>query len=174
MQEDESVQPEHLTTAVGVFALGLMTHEYLTGSLPAHDERYGSPADAVNAGETLRLDSRLSDSLQGLIRATTSLQPGKRPRMGTYLKALKDPTVCALVHRRPGTAGSKPPAPAAPAAPLPEEEAPGERVSRIRSNVGRPPASAKPEKPAPETETATPTEVKRSRVRINLGDRRKP
>ncbi|MFF0055568.1 protein kinase [Streptomyces microflavus] len=174
VQEDESVQPEHLTTAVDVFALGLMTHEYLTGSLPAHDERYGSPADAVNAGETLRLDSRLSDSLRGLIRATTSLQPGKRPRMGTYLKALKDPTVCALVHRRPGTADSKPPAPAAPAAPLPAEEAPGTRVSRIRSNLGRPPASAKPEKPAPEPETPTPTEVKRSRVRINLGDRRKP
>ncbi|MEU3205976.1 protein kinase [Streptomyces cyaneofuscatus] len=181
VQEDESVRPEQLTTAVDVFALGLMTHEYLTGSLPDHDERYGSPADAVNAGETLRLDSRLSDSLQGLIRATTSLQPGKRPRMGTYLKALKDPTVCALVHRRPGTVGSKPPEPAASptaAAPPTAEEASATRVSRIRSNLGRPPASARTEGPekaeAPEPETTTPTEVKRSRVRINLGDRRKP
>lgn len=178
VQEDESVQPEHLTTAVDVFALGLMTHEYLTGNLPAHDERYGSPADAVNAGEALRLDSRLSDSLQGLIRATTSLQPGKRPRMGTYLKALKDPAVCALVHRRPGTAVSKAPPPAAPPT---AEEVSAARVSRIRSNLGRPPASAKPEAPTPEPETATPepgtatpTEAKRSRVRINLGDRRKP
>ncbi|MFC8726872.1 protein kinase domain-containing protein [Streptomyces bacillaris] len=185
VQEDESVQPEHLTTAVDVFALGLMTHEYLTGMLPAHDERYGSPADAVNAGETLRLDSRLSDSIQGLIRATTSLQPGKRPRMGTYLKALKDPAVCALVHRRPGTAaGRKSPAPTAPPS---AGETSVTRVSRIRSNLGRPPAaapplaSAKPKAPEAtertertEPEKTTPTEGKRSRVRINLGERRKP
>ncbi|MFD9425416.1 MULTISPECIES: protein kinase [unclassified Streptomyces] len=205
VQEDESVQPEHLTTAVDVFALGLMTHYYLTGSLPGHSARFGSPADAVNAGEPLTLDSRLSDSMQGLIRAMTSLEPRNRPRMATYLKALKDPEVCALVHRRPGTsADTKPgtPTPArtpasgtAGAVPAPADGSTA-RVSRIRANFGRsasapakpvtervpPPAPSHVPAPAPpgadesrrDSEDSASASAKRSRVRINLGDRRKP
>lgn len=216
VQEDESVAPEHLTTAVDVFALGLMTHYYLTGSLPGHSARFGSPADAVNAGEPLTLDSRLSDSMQGLIRAMTVLEPRNRPRMATYLKALKDPEVCALVHRRPGTsAGTKSGTPAsgghgsgaagtgpagtgaASAVPAPADGSPP-RVSRIRANLGRSasaatkpvaepvPPPAPPHIPAPappgaeesrrDSEGSTPASAsaKRSRVRINLGDRHKP
>ncbi|MFD3675627.1 protein kinase [Streptomyces sp. NPDC058613] len=178
VQEDEKVQPEHLTTAVDVFALGLMTHYYLTGSLPGHNERYGSPADAVNGGEPLLLDPRLSDSMQGLIRAMTAPDPRTRPRMATYLKALKDPQVCALVHRRPGTASTVPSVPG-PAAPPPSATA--TRASRIRTNLGggkspTPPASPspspRPSAGAAEDEKPTPDSGRTSRVRINLGGRR--
>ncbi|AVZ75963.1 serine/threonine protein kinase [Streptomyces lunaelactis] len=194
MQGDESVTAEHLTCAVDVFALGLMTHVYLTGALPGFDARFGSPADAVNAGEHLQLNTRLSDAMLGLLRAMTARAPGSRPRMATFLKALADPEVCALQHRRPGTS-------------LPEEKAatgerPGPggkpRTSRIKTNPasrGRPggesspatkagpppprspepaprptdePASGPAREPAAAAESAPP---KPSRVRINLGDR---
>ncbi|MCX4794315.1 protein kinase [Streptomyces sp. NBC_01242] len=187
VQEDESVQPEHLTTAVDVFALGLMTHYYLTGALPGYSDRYGSPADAVNAGESLVLDPRLTDSMQGLVRAMTAPAPRNRPRMATYLKALKDPQVCALVHRRPGTAkpaSTEPPAPEAGGAGPGVPGGTATRTSRVRANLGRgkvpapttrPASSPPPPSPAAEAkdETPTPTAGRTSRVRINLGDRRR-
>ncbi|USQ87024.1 serine/threonine protein kinase [Streptomyces phaeoluteigriseus] len=103
MRDDGSVGGEQLTCAVDVFALGLMTHLYLTGELPHHDKRYGSPADAVDAGEQLELDIRLSDTMLGLVRSMTGRAPAGRPRMATFLKTLSDPSVCALQHRRPGS-----------------------------------------------------------------------
>ncbi|MFD5271393.1 lipopolysaccharide kinase InaA family protein [Streptomyces sp. NPDC058335] len=103
LQGDGSVGGEQLTCAVDVFALGLMTHLYLTGELPHHDRRYGSPADAVNAGERLELDTRLSDTMLALVRSMTGRAPGGRPGMATFLKTLSDPSVCALQHRRPGS-----------------------------------------------------------------------
>ncbi|MFC9295659.1 protein kinase [Streptomyces sp. NPDC057011] len=186
VQEDEAVRPEHLTTAVDVFALGLMTHYYLTGTLPGHSTRYGSPADAVNAGEALDLHPRLSDSMQGLIRAMTAPVPRNRPRITTYLKALTDPQVCALVHRRPSAAS---PARTEPEAPGPAGPQPGAaddtstRSSRIRTNLGRgtvpaptPPPSPTPPSPPAGTakdEGQASAAGRTSRVRINLGDRRR-
>ncbi|MGW3100886.1 protein kinase domain-containing protein [Streptomyces sp. NPDC001100] len=177
LQQDGSVRPERLTCAVDVFALGLMTHLYLTGELPRHDERFGSPADAVNAGERLGLDARLSDEIQGLLRAMTQEDPKQRPRMTTYLKALSDPKVCALQHRRPGsTAPKKAPAEKAPAA--------SPRTSRVRTNLKQrtagptpaprtTPAEPAPSSPEPDTAPAPATSSvpRPSRVRINLGDR---
>ncbi|GAA2321550.1 protein kinase [Streptomyces caniferus] len=196
VQEEGSVLPEHLTTAVDIFALGLMTHYYLTGATPGHAAQYGSPADAVNAGEELTIDARLSDSMRGLIRAMTTREPGRRPRMATYLNALKDPQVCALQHRRPGTSKPMDAEPAG-TGPVTTPTEPGQaapRTSRIRANLtgGRSPrptagasgpAPAPAPAPAPEPEpTTAPMPPKKpesparrtSRVRINLGDRRKP
>ncbi|MFD9207815.1 protein kinase [Streptomyces sioyaensis] len=177
LQRDDSVGPDRLTCAVDVFALGLMTHLYLTGDLPRHDTRFGSPADAVNAGEQLRLDPRLSNEIQGLLRATTQADPKQRPRMVTYLKALSDPKVCALQHRRPGSAAPK-------KAPTEESSAPPPRTSRVRVNLkphtGSPaaaprpgPAEPAPAPPEPDTtpDPAIPPAPRSSRVRINLGDR---
>ncbi|WP_327672194.1 MULTISPECIES: protein kinase domain-containing protein [unclassified Streptomyces] len=172
VQEDGTVEAGQLTCAVDVFALGLMTHLYLTGELPRHDGRFGSPADAVNAGERLVLDPRVSNEIQGLLRAMTQQDPKQRPRMATYLKALSDPKVCALQPRRPGTTTPK-------KGPAERSSPPSSRTSRIRSNLTPRPA---PAEPAP-TPTPTPTEPdtappsaepparRPSRVRINLGDR---
>ncbi|MES4889322.1 protein kinase [Streptomyces sp. NPDC096012] len=175
MQREDAVGPQHLTCAVDVFALGLMTHLYLTGELPHHDKRYGSPADAVNAGERLDLDTRLSDEMLGLLRAMTTRAPGGRPRITTFLKTLSDPRVCALQHRRPGTGKSKSPAAKPPSAAEPAKpSAPGRRTSRIKAknltptsaSTPRPrPATAPPEppgtaagagRPAPRATSATP------------------
>lgn len=108
VQGEKSVQPRQLTTAVDIFALGLMTHSYLTGSLPQYDDRFGSPADAVNARDELRLDPRLTDPMHNLLRVMLSRAPSSRPRASTVVSALKDPSVCALQHRRPGTASAPP------------------------------------------------------------------
>ncbi|NUP33954.1 MAG: serine/threonine protein kinase [Streptomycetaceae bacterium] len=188
MQRDDSVGPEYLTCAVDLFALGLMTHLYLTGELPHHDKRYGSPADAVNAGESLDLDTRLSDEMLGLLRAMTARAPGSRPRIATFLKALSDPKVCTLQHRRPGSAKAKAPADKPASVPKPARPSgTGARTSRIKANLTstprprtttpppkppRPaPADDKPAPPSPPPAAEVPTE-RASRVRINLGDRR--
>ncbi|MET8080563.1 protein kinase [Streptomyces sp. NPDC005303] len=152
MQRDGSAGPEHLTCAVDVFALGLMTHVYLTGELPHHDKRYGSPADAVNAGEQLDLDTRLSDEMLDLLRRMTARAPGGRPRMDGFLKALSDPKVCALQHRRPSTAKAASPA----ARPAPAAK----------------PASAT--KPAPAPATGKPASPRTSRIKTNLASTPRP
>ncbi|MEU8887592.1 protein kinase [Streptomyces sp. NPDC048442] len=171
LQGDETVRADQLTTAVDVFALGLMTHLYLTGAPPRYAERFASPADAVNAGEDLTFDVRLSASVQGLLRAMTAREPRARPRVGTYLKALTDPEVCALTHKRPGTTEPEPES----------TTVPGPRTSRIRTNFTGRTASASenpPEAAASDVpESADPVrsaEPKKSRVRINLGHRRNP
>ncbi|GAB7102752.1 hypothetical protein JCM4814A_10660 [Streptomyces phaeofaciens JCM 4814] len=162
MQRDDSVGAEHLTCAVDVFALGLMTHLYLTGDLPHHDKRYGSPADAVNAGERLDLDTRLSDAMLGLLRTMTARAPGSRPGVAAFLRTLSDPAVCALQHRRPGTTTkasppTRTPPPAAPTGPAggaggAKPSASGPRTSRIKTNprsTGRPGGGTAPRPPAP-------------------------
>ncbi|MET7763536.1 protein kinase [Streptomyces sp. NPDC005393] len=208
VQEDENTRPEDLTTAVDIFALGVMTHYYLTGAPPRHDERFGSPADAVNAGAELRVDDRLTDAMAGLIRAMTSGAPGRRPRMAAYLTALKDPEVCALRRKRPPRPGTTKPAAESSAAAPPtpgsgDGGSGGPRTSRLRTNLkggsgrgSRPrtptaPAPAPEAAPAPEPAPAPapaprpaaapasapaaekPASGRTSRVRINLGDRRK-
>ncbi|GHE09251.1 protein kinase domain-containing protein [Streptomyces alanosinicus] len=161
MQRDDSVGPQHLTCAVDVFALGLMTHLYLTGELPHHDSRYGSPADAVNAGDSLDLDTRLSDEILGLLRAMTARAPGSRPRIATFLKALSDPKVCTLQHRRPGTGKAKPaagPPTSAPGSAKPS--GPGARTSRIKAKNLTSASGPRPKTPPPER-PRTPTEADR-------------
>lgn len=165
VQGHESVGSEALTTAVDVFALGLMTHVYLTGSLPAHDSRYGSPADAVNAAESLVVDERLGTSTQGLIAAMTAADPRGRPTVTDFLAALKDPEICAL-HDTPQ------PRPAAPDTGV--CEAP--RRSRVQFNPpdrsGHRPAPAAACDDTPAKPDSTDDKPARSRVRINLGHRR--
>ncbi|MEU8139863.1 protein kinase domain-containing protein [Streptodolium elevatio] len=129
LRRDSGFGPDRLTCAVDVFALGLMTHLYVTGDLPGYDDKFGSPADAVNAGELLRLDPRLPDTLQGLLRRMTLADPKHRPRTAAYLKALSNPEACTLRPRPvrgPGPAKS----------PGEEGSTSGPRTSRVRANLG--------------------------------------
>ena len=49
IQEESAPDGSELTTAVDMFALGLMLHEYLTGELPGHPEEFPSPGEAVKS-----------------------------------------------------------------------------------------------------------------------------
>jgi serine/threonine protein kinase len=151
VQGDESVEGPQLTAAVDVFALGLMTHLYLAGALPGYDGggRFGSPADAVNAGEPLAIEQHLATPAQELIAAMTAHDPAARPTVDDFLTRL-GPDVCAL-HDSPQPAPALPP-----------------RKSRVK----RPWLTDDARKAEPaEPETATPPPPRKSRVRINLGDR---
>lgn len=182
VQGDESVQPRQLTTAVDVFALGLMTHHYLTGSLPQYDDRFGSPADAVNARDELRLDPRLTDAMRNLLRAMLSRAPSSRPRASTVVSALKDPAVCGLQHPRPGTSRTAPSGSSHDS--VEAGGLNGTSASRLRGNLSGTSrrratgtnASATPEdgiEAVPRTGRETSETTPRvSRVRINLGTRR--
>lgn len=189
VQGEESVQPRQLTTAVDIFALGLMTHFYLTGALPQYDARFGSPADAVNARGELRLDTRLTDPMQNLLRAMLSRAPSSRPRASTVLSALKDPRVCALEHRRPDTGAAAPPAGSGTGTAKADVDTTTggrrtvdpdvpPRTSRLRGRMApSPPRNREPardEPPAdniPEAASVDDGGPRVSRVRINLGTR---
>ncbi|MFI6634790.1 serine/threonine protein kinase [Nonomuraea fuscirosea] len=104
---DEDVRPEWLTTGVDVFALGLLAHHYLTGALPGFGDRFGSPADAVNAGTALRLDDRLGEPMRDLLGAMTARTPGARPGTAAFLETLRNPAVCELRSRYVTSPGSR-------------------------------------------------------------------
>ncbi|QYC45233.1 Serine/threonine-protein kinase StkP [Nonomuraea coxensis DSM 45129] len=107
VQGDAGMRPEWLTTKTDVFALGLMTHVYLTGSLPGFDDRFGSPADAVLAGAELRVDDRLAEPMRALLSAMTSRTPMARPGMTIFLEMLKDSRMCELRSRSVTSPGSR-------------------------------------------------------------------
>jgi serine/threonine protein kinase len=88
-----AVPPAALTTAVDVFALGLMAHAYLTGELPGYDTAHGSPADAVNAGGRLVLSERLHPAMRTLLRSMVAADPRDRPPLDTVLVAWGDDEV---------------------------------------------------------------------------------
>lgn len=170
VQGDESVQGDQLTTAVDVFALGLITHSWLTGALPAYDERFGSPADAVIAGDPLGIDPRLSPPVQRLVRDMTAGDPAVRPTAEAFLAALKDPEVCALGEPRRESrlrvnlsAGSNSAHAAADRAPAPAELPDPAEPARL----AEPAEPAEPTTPTEPADAAPP----KSRVRINLGGR---
>ncbi|RAY15932.1 serine/threonine protein kinase [Actinomadura craniellae] len=127
LRGDETADPGRLTTKADMFSLGLMAHQYLTGSVPRHDGEFGSPAEAANAGAWLSVDERLTPAMQSLLLAMVSPEPEARPDADDFLAALRDPDVCLL-----GRGGEELPHP--PQAGKADGPFPG-RASRVRINV---------------------------------------
>jgi eukaryotic-like serine/threonine-protein kinase len=186
VQGDESIEGAELTTAVDVFALGLMAHSWLTGELPCYDERFSSPADAVNAGEPLGADPRLSPSVLDLVTAMTAREPERRPTAEAFVAALKEPEVLALhtPRRASRLRVNLPPQAAAPAAPRAPSVSPPGHPEPASGGAESASGSAEPGSPEPEVAavddaeaaeavpgSADPADPPRSRVRINLGGR---
>jgi serine/threonine protein kinase len=76
---DRSVVAEQLTTAVDMFAFGLLIHTYLCGTLPAFADSCDSPAAAVVTGAPLIWDPWLDKKFVPLLRALTDADPTSRP-----------------------------------------------------------------------------------------------
>ncbi|MEU5847901.1 protein kinase domain-containing protein [Saccharopolyspora shandongensis] len=142
VQADPEIGPEQLVTAVDMFAFGLMAHTYLTGALPGYDKRHGSPAEAVNAGDALEFDDRLSPALLHTLRALLRADPGSRPHIADVQDLLEQQEQLAL--------RTNPPAP---------EDDYRVKVGRLQINFG-----GGKEPPSPSSGT-------QSRVRINLDGR---
>ncbi|ADH68151.1 protein kinase domain-containing protein [Nocardiopsis dassonvillei] len=149
---EEGTGPQMLTTASDVFALGLLTHLYLTGALPTFPDSYGSPADAVNDGVALEFDPRLAPGMGVLISRMCSAVPGARPGAGAFVNAL-NPSTCELRTRTDErrTARSEP-----------GPEPSGGR-SRLRTNL----AGSEPSAGSGGDPRRRPDAERRSRVRIN-------
>lgn len=69
-----------ITEKADIFALGILIHEYWTGSRPAIDKEYDSVASAALDKGTIRLkDSLLTPIMSELIRAMLAVDPSDRP-----------------------------------------------------------------------------------------------
>ncbi|MGH3852117.1 MAG: protein kinase domain-containing protein [Pseudonocardiaceae bacterium] len=163
MHGDRMTGPERLTTAADMFAFGLLMHRYLTGSLPHYDQRYGSPAEAVNARAMIHLDPRLHKRVARTVRALLSYDLDNRPTMENLLKLLDDKSVLTL-DTTEHVASTTP--------------ASGSGRVRINPSNGSLtiPATARREQPLDPTSSPaplhTPPEERRSRLRINLAGRK--
>ena len=78
IQEESRSDGSELTTAVDMFALGLMLHEYLTGQLPGYPGDFPSPGEAVKAGRPLTPDPQLHPDMTRLVIALTHGSPQRR------------------------------------------------------------------------------------------------
>jgi hypothetical protein len=91
LRGDRTVRPEHLTTAVDLFAFGLVAHLYVTGALPRFGGPHGTAAEAVAAGERPRFDPRLTPALTSTLRALLDPDPRARPAIADVRDVLVDP-----------------------------------------------------------------------------------
>lgn len=156
LKGDPAVGPEHLTTQVDLFALGLMTHQYLTGALPGFPDRFDSAAHAVNSDVPLRVDDRLTDEMREIITDLTARAPGRRPTLAALVARLTDADICALSRRsrrQHKTGGA--------VVTEPEPKRPG-----LRINIA---GEAEPAAGPPPRRSAEP---RTSRVRFNLNNER--
>lgn len=96
LKNEPGVTARDLTTQSDVFALGLMIHEYLTGSVPAFGSRFNTVAEAVAAGEELGFDDRLSPDLVRLLTRMTAADPMLRPTTKQVLEELGDENILAF------------------------------------------------------------------------------
>ncbi|MGP4110340.1 protein kinase domain-containing protein [Streptomyces sp. 4N509B] len=171
VQGDETVSGRDLTTAVDVFALGLMTHLYLTGSLPGHDARYGSPADAVNAGEPLAVYAYLGTPAQALIAAMTAREPERRPTVDAVLAAVTE-ELCTLHDTpQPAPTPAPTPAPVPVPAPVPSERSDDGGTAEASPGAGDrsgEPADEPSAGPDGEAEPADEPGVERRRSRVRF------
>jgi eukaryotic-like serine/threonine-protein kinase len=90
IRQDVRSDGGELTTAVDMFSLGLMVHEYLTGQLPGFPPEFGSPGEAVKAGRRLVLCDRLHPEIARLIVTLTDSRPQRRPDIDAFLTATTD------------------------------------------------------------------------------------
>ena len=73
-------QPVPLTCKMDVFALGILFHQYLGGSLPLYDRtRFHYPADVVLSGQSLDVVPEMPAQVADLLRQMLQGDPGRRP-----------------------------------------------------------------------------------------------
>lgn len=77
-----------MTTAVDMFAFGLLVHTYLVGWLPGHGTDHESPAAAVLDGVELEWAPWLGGRLRRMLSELTAANPLDRPSIATVARIL--------------------------------------------------------------------------------------
>lgn len=167
IQDETGADGAALTTAVDMFALGLMLHEYLTGQRPGSDPAFSSPADAVRAGRQVSPSPLLHPEMTRLVLALTDARPQRRPRIEAFLDSVDDESVLeypsSITDRRtprPGTGRESR---------IKINMGPGRSVAPSTGGIPAPRTSPSPP-PAPGTGGTAPG-TRPSRVRIRLDSR---
>jgi serine/threonine protein kinase len=89
-------EPASLTCKLDVFALGVLFHQYLAGSLPGYDEsQFASAGEAVALGQALTVSDTLPQELQTLLRDMLEADPEKRPNAQDVYSVLIAPLLPA-------------------------------------------------------------------------------
>ena len=98
-------EPMKLTCKMDVFALGVLFHQYFTGSLPGYDEEMGSYSGEVAAkGGTLKVLDGVPGDLKDMIASMLDNDPDKRPTaMEVYAKLSPTPVVAPPTPKPAGT-----------------------------------------------------------------------
>lgn len=143
------IGPEQLTTAVDMFALGLLVHTYVVGRLPGFDRRHGSPGEAVNAGDPLAFDERLDRGLLALLYDLVYSSPGARPGIDAVREIWDDVERLELKGPPPRT--------------VPADRPTGQHSRSVESNA----AGSADRAPSPKAR-GRDTGRRPSRVRINI------
>lgn len=146
---DPSVSPTRLTTAVDVFALALIVHQFLAGAQPGVPSEFASAAEAVNGGASLAFDPRLHPVLLAVLTRAADADPDRRPGVREIGDALGTEGAVELETHAPAAPASATPVKAGRlrinlngAAKSAPEPATSERTSRLRINLkGKGPAS---------------------------------
>ncbi|MGM9641523.1 MAG: serine/threonine protein kinase [Faecousia sp.] len=86
-----------LTCKMDVFALAILFHQYLAGSLPYFDSSaFDYPHDVVLAGEALGLSPELPEELRQLLAQMLSFQPEDRPSSWEVFVRLREAMGCPV------------------------------------------------------------------------------
>lgn len=87
----ECSSPELLTLKSDIFSLGLIFHQYCTGSLPEFDvDKFNYAYVAVNNGEKLKFHDGLSEKIRLLLERMVAKDPADRPGIHTVFNSLKE------------------------------------------------------------------------------------
>lgn len=88
-----------LTCKMDVFALAILFHQYLAGSLPYFDTAaYDYPHDVVLAGETLGLSPELPEDIRQLLEQMLSFEPEARPTCYDVFVCLRAAMGCPVTQ----------------------------------------------------------------------------
>jgi len=167
-----AANPDELTEASDIFALGLIYAEYLTGSLPPFNPAYPQAAIAVLHGERLRVAThRAPEEVVNLVERMMQLDPATRPPIaevhatlmsvrssrstpGRFPAPPRPPIPVRSTPAAPGAPRST--TPAAPSAPAPTAAAPSGGSGLRGKGLGIASKSAEPPREGPTGPPAEP------------------
>lgn len=79
-----------LTCKLDIFALGILFHQYFTGTLPQFDmEQYDSVGEAVLSGGKIEVSQEMPEDIHNLFCQMLSEEPGDRPTAQEVFHCLK-------------------------------------------------------------------------------------